>query len=124
MVFVSVDSIVEVRKVEITQREEKGIITFFLNGRADGAGTVVLEGALQKAIAQGNYKIVLDMSNVPYINSAAMRTLAEILSQSREHNGDLRLVGLNPKVARVFSIIGFDRFFTTYDTIEAATTNF
>jgi anti-anti-sigma factor len=64
--------------------------------------------------------MVLDMANVQYINSSGLRTLADILTMNRTHDGDLRIVALNPKVERVFKIIGFDRFFDTYQTVQDA----
>jgi anti-anti-sigma regulatory factor len=36
----------------------------------------------------------------------------------------LKLVAVNRKVLRVLRIIGFDRFFTLYDTVEEAIADF
>jgi anti-sigma B factor antagonist len=68
--------------------------------------------------------MILDMSQVRYINSAGLRTLADILTQNKANNGDLKLINLNPKVQRVFQIIGFDKFFTIYPTVEDALASF
>ena len=51
--------------------------------------------------------MVLDMAEVHYMNSAGLRTLADILTRNRANGGDLLLVAPNPKVERVFKIIGF-----------------
>jgi anti-anti-sigma factor len=53
-----------------------------------------------------------------------LRTRADVLTIAREDGGDLRLASLNPKVQRVFQIIGFDKFFNIYDTLEAASKDF
>jgi anti-sigma B factor antagonist len=106
--------------MNITEREENGIAVFVLEGRVDSEGAVDLDLALQTAVSEGKYKIILDMSQVRYINSSGLRTLADILTQNKQNGGDLRLVDLNPKVARVFQIIGFDKFFNAYDTLEEA----
>ena len=110
--------------MNIAQHEENGITTFTLEGRIDSAGAVELDSALQKAVLAGQYKMILDMSNVQYINSAGLRTLADVLTQNRGRGGDLRLVALHPKVERVFKIIGFDRFFEIYDTVNSAAVDF
>ncbi|RPJ02661.1 MAG: anti-sigma factor antagonist [Chloroflexi bacterium] len=106
--------------MNITEREQNGITIFALEGRVDSEGAVDLDLALQAASAEGKHKMVLDMSEVRYINSAGLRTLADILTQNKNENGDLKLVNLNPKVQRVFQIIGFDKFFTIYPTIQDA----
>ena len=110
--------------MNITEREQQGITVFVLEGRVDSEGAVDLDLALQTALTEGKYKLVLDMAQVRYINSAGLRTLADILTQCKENGGDLRLVDLNPKVQRVFQIIGFDKFFMVYPTVDAALSGF
>ncbi len=106
--------------MQITEHDHNGISVFALQGRVDSAGASDLDKALQDAIGAGHYKLVLDMAGVSYINSAGLRTLADILTKSRSNDGDLRLVALTSKVERVFKIIGFDKFFTLYDSVEEA----
>lgn len=110
--------------MNITPIEENGITVFVLDGRIDSEGAIDLDLALQSTLAEGRYKMVLDMAKVRYLNSAGLRTLADILTQSRENGGDLRLAALNPKVQRVFQIIGFDKFFQIYENVAAATKSF
>jgi len=110
--------------MNITEREHNDITIFTLNGRVDSEGAIDLDLALQTATAEGKYKLILEMAEVRYINSAGLRTLADILTQAQENGGDLKLVDLNPKVRRVFEIIGFDKFFTLYDTVDNAEANF
>ncbi len=110
--------------MNISERNEKGVSVFTLSGRIDTQGSVDLDAALQAAVAEGKHKMALDMAAVAYISSAGLRTLADILTKNREAGGDLKLVALNPKVLRVFRIIGFDKFFSIYDTLEAASAEF
>ncbi len=110
--------------MQITARDQNGVTVFTLEGRVDSAGAGDMDGVLQNAAAEGKHKMVLDMSGVSYINSAGLRTLADILTQNRANGGDLRLVALSPKVERVFKIIGFDKFFETYQSVEAAMAGF
>jgi anti-sigma B factor antagonist len=112
------------RRMDITEREQNGITIFVLEGRVDSEGAVDLDLALQAATSENKDKLVLDMSQVRYINSAGLRTLADILTQCKESEGDLKLVDLNPKVQRVFQIIGFDKFFSIYSSVENALADF
>ena len=110
--------------MKITERDENGIAVFVLEGRVDSEGAVSLEKTLQAGIAAGKYKLVLDMAQVQYVNSSALRTLADIITKSRDKGGDLKLVALQPKVKRVLQIVGFDRFSSIHDTLAAALTDF
>jgi len=62
--------------MQITERHENGIIVFALEGRIDTQGAIDLADALEAAVDSGHYRLVCDMTNVAYINSAALRTLA------------------------------------------------
>ena len=110
--------------MNITEREQKGVTIFLLDGRVDSEGAVDLDLALQAATSEGKNKMILDMSQVRYINSSGLRTLADILTQNKAEGGDLKLVNLNPKVQRVLQIIGFDKFFAIYATVEDALATF
>lgn len=110
--------------MNITQRDENGIAVFVLEGRIDSEGAVVLDKALHSAVNAKQHKIVLDMTQVAYINSAALRTLADVVTLNRAEGGDLKLAAVQPKVKRVFQIIGFDRFSTIYDTLKDAMNDF
>ena len=106
--------------MNIIERDQNGVTVFELDGRVDTQGAVDMDLALQAAVSAGKHKMVLDMADVGYISSAGLRTLADVLTKNREQGGDLKLVALNRKVVRVLRIIGFDKFFSLYDTVEAA----
>jgi len=110
--------------MNITEREQDSVTIFALEGRVDSEGALDLDLALQTAVSEGKHKLVLEMDQVRYINSAGLRTLADILTQVRASQGDLKLVNLSQRVARVFQIIGFDRFFSIYATVDEALASF
>jgi len=110
--------------MNITEREQNGVTIYSVEGRVDSEGAVDLDLALQAATADGKHKMVLEMAEVRYINSAGLRTLADILTQNQKAGGDLKLVNLHPKVQRVFQIIGFERFFNIYESADEAVAAF
>lgn len=110
--------------MNITEREQDGVTIFTLEGRVDSEGALDLDLALQTAVSEGKRKIILEMAQVRYINSAGLRTLADILTQVRADQGDLKLVNLNQRVTRVFQIIGFEKFFSIYATVGEALASF
>jgi len=110
--------------MDISERTENGVTVFVLKGRIDTEGSVDMDRALQAAVSQGQHNMVLDMSDAQYICSAGLRTLADVLTQNKRAGGDLKLAALNSKVLRILRIIGFDKFFSIYETAEAAIINF
>ena len=110
--------------MKISQRYEKDVTVYVLEGRVDSEGAIQLDDALRAAVEAGETKIVLDMAEVQYMNSAALRTLADIITKTRDKGGDMKLAGLQPKVRRVLQIVGFDRFSSVHETLQAALTDF
>ena len=110
--------------MNITERDVQGVSVFELDERIDSQGAVDVEQTLNAAVAAGKHKMVLDMTNVAYISSAGLRILADVVTKNREAGGDLKLVALNRKVMRVFRIIGFDKFFSIYETLKEAIADF
>lgn len=110
--------------VTITQRDEHGVSVYVLDGRIDSEGAVQLESTLQQGYDDGQYKMVLDMERVHYINSAALRSIADIITKNRAQSGDLRLAALPPKVKRVLQIVGIAKYTAIYDTVDEACQNF
>ena len=106
--------------MNITENRQGPISTFTLQGRVDSAGAVELEQALHEALSAGRTQIVLDLSKVAYINSAGLRILADVLTQNQANGGDLVLVAPSTRVRRVLQIVGFDRFFRMFDSMESA----
>jgi anti-anti-sigma factor len=110
--------------MNITENRQAAISTFTLEGRVDSAGAVELEQALHRALSAGRTRIILDLSQVAYINSAGLRILADVLTQNQASGGDLVLVAPSIKVRRVLQIVGFDHFFRTFDDLDSAAREF
>jgi anti-anti-sigma factor len=110
--------------MNITEKAESNVTVFALEGRIDTQGAVEMEQALQAAVSQGKHHMVLDMSEVRYISSAGLRTLADVLTKNKNAGGDLKLAAPSLRVTRVLQIIGFDNFFSIYDAVADAVADF
>ncbi|MCL4254974.1 MAG: STAS domain-containing protein [Anaerolineae bacterium] len=110
--------------MDYLEQEIHGVSVITFNGRIDSQMASELESLLQTVYNLGRYRLVLDMTEVRYMSSAGLRILADILTKNRDNGGDLKLVALNPKVLRVFEVIGFNNFFAMYDTVEQAVADF
>ena len=110
--------------MKITQRVEGDVTVFLPEGRIDTQAATDMDQALQAAVSAGKHNMVVDMSGVDYISSTGLRVLAAVLVKSRAEGGDMKLAALNPRVTRVFRIIGFDVLMSIHDTPEAAIADF
>jgi anti-sigma B factor antagonist len=64
--------------------------------------------------------IVVDLSQVHFIDSTALGVLVSTLQKSRAHDGDLYLVMDDPYLLKIFRITGFDTLFTIFPQVGDA----
>ena len=82
---------------------------------------------MQDATSTPPAKVVVDLSDVSFLDSTALSTLVQGLKRSRELNGDVRLCGLHQPVRMIFELTRLDKAFEIYisqeDAIEAFNSN-
>ena len=92
-----------------------------LSGRLDSFGAQTLDQELATSLRQGNYALLLDLSNVHYVSSAGIRTLLKYNKQFRSLGGQLRIIALSQNAREVFGLAGItDLLVETEDTPEAS----
>ncbi|MEW5987899.1 MAG: STAS domain-containing protein [Chloroflexota bacterium] len=91
-----------------------------VRGRLDQSLTPQLEAELRDLLSSGYYHLVVDLSEVSYINSGGLRCLVAAWRQARQQRGDVVLCGLGPRLNEIFAMIGFDKVFRIYPTCQAA----
>jgi anti-sigma B factor antagonist len=69
-----------------------------------------------------NSRLLLDMTKVPYMSSAGLRTLLSLYRQITTKEGKLVLVGLSEELIDTMSVTGFLDFFITQLTQEEGLT--
>lgn len=87
-----------------------------VQGRLDHLLAPRLEEVLHAQLADGYAKLILDCSQIAYVNSAALRVLIGAWREARENDGDLVLCALNGRLQTVLHMVGFHKILTLYDT--------
>lgn len=89
-------------------------------GELDMATGPVFRDHLFQAIEGGADDIVLDLSLVSFLDSAALSVMVGGLVRIRRIDGVIRLAGCRPPVTKVLSLTSLDRVFPMYDTVTEA----
>ena len=90
------------------------------SGEVDLARSPLLRSALSSVIGDGPDRLVLDLSEVVYMDSSGVATLVEALQQCRSRKTTLVLCGLQDRVRSVFEIAKLDAVFTIRADLESA----
>ena len=76
-------------------------------------------------IAEGKNRIVLDLSQVDFVDSTALGVIIKALKMAKEtdpENGNIELCGVNKKVMSLLQLTRMDRVFTIHSVCPHVTT--
>jgi len=97
-----------------------GVWLVNVSGRLDQSLNPQLDAALTGLLATDHNQIIVDLSQTDYINSGGLRCLVSAWRKARQNEGNVWLCGLNGRLEEIFSMVGFDKVFQIYPTLEEA----
>jgi anti-sigma B factor antagonist len=104
----------------INQTLEAGIILVRLNGRLDATTSPDVRETLQQLLEKDQPKIIVDLQEVPFIDSSGLASLVSGLRLAREKDGIIALSGIQPQAQTVFRLTMLDRIFPIHPTYNEA----
>jgi anti-sigma B factor antagonist len=109
----------------VTNREVDGVSILALEGRIVlGEESNALREGVKGLLANNKKKIVLNMDNVTYIDSAGLGTLVAAHHSARSQNAALKLSNLGSKFQEVLQVTKLLTVFEVYDSEAAAIRSF
>jgi len=104
-------------KINFTQEEGKLIVS--VSGDIDAYHSGDFKKSIREELESVDaHTVVLDMSNVAYIDSAGLGSLVALLKDVRTKGKEFVLASLKPNVKRIFEMTRLDRVFKIVDTLE------
>jgi anti-sigma B factor antagonist len=111
--------------LKLTQREVDGVTVVALDGRIVlGDESNALREKVKSLLSEGKKKIVLNMDNITFIDSAGLGTLVASHHTAKKEGASLRLCHLGSKFQEVLQITKLLTVFEVYDTEAAAVASF
>ncbi len=111
--------------LEIAQREQEGITVLDLSGRLTvGPASSDLREAINKLQAAGVTKIVLNLSDVDYIDSTGLGTLVICFTGLQKATGSLKLCKLNRRNLELLVLTKLSTVFQLYSDEQDAVNSF
>jgi anti-sigma B factor antagonist len=111
--------------IRITDTEVDGVVVVELDGRIVlGDESNSLREKVKNLIAQGKKKIVLNMDNIRYIDSAGLGALIAAHVSAKTQGAAVRLCQLGKKFHEVLQITKLLTVFDVYDTQRIAVDSF
>jgi anti-sigma B factor antagonist len=104
------------RRMKITERRVGDVTILELHGRLVMDEDTSCTELIDDLVRQGRIRLILDLRDVSYIDSAGVGALIAKYVSLRRRGGDLRLVSLSDRVRRVITIA---RLLDVFDTFES-----
>lgn len=116
--------------MEILHRQLPRVDVLTITGRLQASEAKQLKDRIDELFSQKRYRILLDLGQLDYISSGALRVLVQARKTAKEQKvpegsrGDVRIVHMSPQVASVFNLVGFTGLFDIYDDMVDAVASF
>lgn len=87
--------------------------------RIDAAIAIQFKDAMRAEVADGARRVVLDLSEVAFIDSSGLGAIVAVMKQL-DNDQRLDLAGLTSAVDKVFRLTRMDSVFAIYPSVDAA----
>ncbi|MGQ9697489.1 MAG: STAS domain-containing protein [Armatimonadota bacterium] len=109
-------------RLEVIPKDNQGVPVIRFSGEIDVYTVPMFKKAIYEAIDSGKKHIVVDLSDVSYMDSSGFGTLLGATKRLRPVGGSLSLVGCNEVITRMLKITRLDTIFRMHPS-EAEAVN-
>ncbi len=111
--------------LKMTSREVDGVTVIAMDGRIVlGEVSNALREKVKALVAEGKKKVVMNMDNITFIDSAGLGTLVAAHHSAKGQGASLRLCHLGTKFQEVLQITKLMTIFEVYNTEAEAVASF
>lgn len=106
--------------LKLTSTSLDDVELIYMVGNIDLYTTPELKQAFDQLNSVGRHKILLDLSNVKFIDSSGLGILVTQALFLQKKNRVLKFINVNSTINHVFSLGGFTRSFKRFPDIDSA----
>jgi len=106
--------------MQVIKENRTDMLFLYLQGRLDNNNAQSLEDNLVKLIDDGARQLIIDCSQVEYINNAGLRVLLNVARRILNVDGRIALHSPSQPAKEIFDKTGFSMVSRIYDTREEA----
>ena len=107
--------------MEVTTHVFGEAVILSIDGDMDAATSPLLAQKVNALLAEGKAKLVVDLSNVLFMDSSGLATLVLVHKRTRSARGEIRVCGLQEPVQELFDMTQIDRMLAVFpDAVTAS----
>jgi anti-anti-sigma factor len=105
--------------MEISRKEEGGIVFVTIKGRLDADNAVEAEKTVNNVLEGDTNRILFDLSALDYLSSAGLRVLLGAAKEMKRRDGKIVLCSLTEFVKEIFEVSGFEALIPIEDSVDS-----
>ena len=106
--------------MDLTKSVRDGVAVVKCVGRLNMTEASRLRQMVDSIVADDVSRIVVDLTEAPFVDSSGLGALIGGLKTARQAGGDLRIAGAGEQVLAVLGLTNLDRILRPYATVEDA----
>lgn len=106
--------------MEISQRSQGEITILDIAGEIDLYNAPELEVTVRKLITEKKIKVLINMAQVPFIDSNGLAKLIFTQRELKKVSGSLKLAALSPAILKIFEATKLDKVLSVFAAEEDA----
>ena len=111
--------------MQITERAVGDVMVLDIKGKITlGEGDEQLKDKVNSLVNQGHRKMVLNLAEVPYLDSAGLGEVVRAYTTVSRQGGSLKLLSLTKRITDLLSITKLLTVFETFDSENDAVRSF
>ena len=111
--------------MKFSSRQVENIVIIDIEGKILlGDGDVEIKQAVDNHLAKGQKNILLNLVNVPYIDSAGLGEIIRCFTSVRKNGGDLKLLAPNQRLIDLLGVTKLVNVFDWYGDESSAVKSF
>jgi anti-sigma B factor antagonist len=111
--------------MQIQERAVGDVMVLDLKGKITlGEGDEMLKDKVNSLVNQGHKKIVLNLADVPYIDSAGLGEIVRTYTTVSRQGGSLKLLNLTKRITDLLAITKLLTVFETFESENEAVKSF
>jgi anti-sigma B factor antagonist len=111
--------------MQIEERRVGDVVVLDVKGRVTlGEGDEILKDKVNSLLNQGSRKLVLNLAEVPYIDSAGLGEIVRTFTTVSRQGGSLKLLNLTKRITDLLAITKLLTVFETFESEDEAVKSF
>jgi anti-sigma B factor antagonist len=111
--------------MQISERVIGDVVLLDVKGRITlGDGDELLKDKVNQLVNAGRKKIILNLADVPYVDSAGLGEIVRTYTTVSRQGGSLKLLNLTKRISDLLAITKLLTVFETFDSEEDAIKSF